>query len=585
VLLDLTVLNKKMNQTIEIPKRQKRHFLSENFVVDKWENIKPLYEGLKSRPITSANELKQWFRDRSELESAISEDMGWRYIRMTGDTANKEYVDSFNYFIAEIQPHIEPYSNDLNEKALGSPFLKDMKDPGYSILVRSLKKEHEIFREKNIPLNTEISQEAQKFGSISGAMTVEIEGKELTLQQAADLLQSSDRKVRENAYFKIAERRYQDKDKLDELFNKLMGLRHQVALNADFSNFRDYMFSAMGRFDYTPKDCFAFHDAVKKEVVPVLDALVRERKEHLKTDPLRPWDLSVNYSGDKPLKPFNNSEELINKSIECFRKLNPYLGERLAIMKEMHHLDLESRKGKAPGGYNYPLDEIGVPFIFMNATSSLRDLVTMVHEGGHAVHSFVTRDLELNSFKHTTSEVAELASMSMELITMEHWDLFFADRKDLIRAKKEHLEGIISTLPWVATVDKFQHWIYENPGHSVEERKAEWNKIFAMFSNTVTDWTGLEKFKDYIWQKQLHIYEVPFYYIEYAIAQLGAIAVWKNYKQNPEKALDQYLAALRLGYTKPIKEIYETAGIKFDFSQAYIRELISFVKEELDKCK
>jgi oligoendopeptidase F len=574
-----------MNPPIEIPKRNKRNFLSENFIVDKWENIQPLYEGLKSRTISNPIELRKWFKDRSELESAISEDMGWRYIRMTGDTSNKEYADNFNYFITEIQPHIEPYSNDLNQKALKSPYLKDMRDPGYDILIRSLKKDHEIFREKNIPLNTEISQESQMFGSISGSMTVEIEGKELTLQQASDLLKSTDRKVREHAYYKIAERRYKDKDKLDELFNKLLGLRHQVALNADFSNFRDYMFSSMGRFDYTPKDCFAFHDAVRMEVVPVLNALVKERKENMKVNDLRPWDLSVNYDGDKPLKPFNNSEELINKSIECFSILNPYLGERLAIMKEMRHLDLESRKGKAPGGYNYPLDEIGVPFIFMNATSSLQDLVTMVHEGGHAVHSFVTRELELNSFKNTTSEVAELASMAMELISMEHWDLFFPDRKDLVRAKREHLEGIISTLPWVATIDKFQHWIYEHPDHTIEERKVEWNKIFSMFSNTVTDWSGLEKFKDYIWQKQLHIYEVPFYYIEYAIAQLGAIAVWKNYKQDPKKALDQYLSALKLGYTKPIKQIYEAAGIKFDFSQPYIKELISFVKEELDKCR
>jgi oligoendopeptidase F len=572
-------------ETLEIPKKNKRKFLSENFVVDKWENIKPLYEELKSREINSSAELKKWFIDRSELESAISEDMGWRYIRMTGDTANKELVDSFNYFVSEIQPHIEPYSNDLNEKALKSPYLKDLQGNGYDIMIRSMKKEHEIFREKNIPLNTEISQEAQKFGAISGAMMVNIDGKELTLQQAADLLQSPHRNIRENAYYKIAERRYQDKDKLDELFNKLLGLRHQVAVNADFNNFRDYMFAALGRFDYQPEDCFAFHDAVEKEVVPMLNQLANERKAALKVNELRPWDLSVNYLGDKPLKPFMDGEELINKSIECFTMLNPFLGERLSIMKKMGHLDLESRKGKAPGGYNYPLDETGVPFIFMNATSSLRDLVTMVHEGGHAVHSFVTRDLELSAFKHTTAEVAELASMSMELISMEHWDLFFPDRNDLIRAKREHLEGIISTLPWVATIDKFQHWIYENPKHSNQERTETWNRIFAQFSNNVTEWKGLEKFKDYVWQKQLHIYEVPFYYIEYAIAQLGAIAVWKNFKENQQKALDQYLDALKLGYTKPIREIYKAAGIKFDFSQAYIRELMGFVKEELEKCK
>jgi oligoendopeptidase F len=572
-------------QTLELPEKNKRHFLSDKFVIDKWGNIKPLFEELKIREINSAEELKKWFLDRSELESAISEDMGWRYIRMTGDTSNKEYLERFNYFVSEIQPHIEPYSNDLNEKALNNPFLKELNNDGYDIMIRSMKKEHEIFREKNIPLNTEITQEAQKFGAISGAMMVNIDGKDLTLPQAADLLQSTDRKVRENAYYKIAERRYQDKDKLDELFNKLLSLRNQVALNAGFKNFRDYMFAALGRFDYKPEDCFAFHDAVEKEVVPMLNKLASERKEALKVEQLRPWDLGVNYLGDKPLEPFQDGEELINKSIECFSMLNPFLGERLSIMKKMGHLDLESRKGKAPGGYNYPLDETGVPFIFMNATSSLRDLVTMVHEGGHAVHSFVTRDLELSAFKHTTAEVAELASMSMELISMEHWDLFFPDKKDLIRAKREHLEGIISTLPWVATVDKFQHWIYENPTHSIAQRTEVWNRIFAQFSNSITDWSGLEKFRDCAWQKQLHIYEVPFYYIEYAIAQLGAIAVWKNFKENQGSALDQYLAALKLGYTKPIKEIYKTAGIKFDFSQAYIHELMGFVEEELAKCK
>jgi oligoendopeptidase F len=562
---------------------QERKYLKKDFKVDTWDNIKPFYEELKNRVIGSAEELRRWFQDRSELESVISEDLGWRYIRMTGDTANKEYTESFNYFIANIQPNIAPYSNALNEKALKSPYLKQLTFPGYSIAVRNIEKDFKIFREKNIPLQTEINQEEQKFGAISGAMTVEIDGKELTLQQASDRLLSPDRKIREETWIKISERRYQDHEKLDELFNKLLGLRHQVALNADFKNFRDYMFTAMGRFDYTPEDCFAFHEAVQKEVVPVLNELAVERKNTLKVDLLRPWDLSVNYFGDKPLKPFENGEELITKSIQIFDHLDPYLGNCLRTMKKMGHLDLESRKGKAPGGYNYPLDETGVPFIFMNATSSLRDLVTMVHEGGHAVHSFLTAGLELSSFKHPTSEVAELASMSMELLTMDKWDIFFLDRKELARAKREHLEGLILTLPWVATVDKFQHWIYENPQHSIEDRRREWNKILSMFSNSITDWSGLEKYRDYIWQKQLHIYEVPFYYIEYGMAQLGAIAVWKRYKEDQRSGLNKYMDALKLGYTKSIKEIYATAGIRFDFSKEYIRELVSFVKEELSK--
>ncbi|MCH8318761.1 MAG: M3 family oligoendopeptidase, partial [Bacteroidetes bacterium] len=310
-----------------------------------------------------------------------------------------------------------------------------------------------------------------------------------------------------------------------------------------------------------------------------------DRKKKMRVEKLRPWDLQVDKDGFPPLKPFNNTDELIEKTKQCFYRLDPFLGDCLVTMKEMGHLDLESRKGKAPGGYNYPLDEIGVPFIFMNATSTLSDLVTIVHEGGHAVHSFLTKDLELVAFKHTPSEVAELASMSMELISMDHWDLFFDNEKDLLRAKRKHLEQIIETLPWVAVIDKFQHWIYQNPGHKVDERVKKWNEIFDLFSSDVLDWQGLEHYKDYIWQKQLHLYEVPFYYIEYGIAQLGALAVWKNFKENPKKGLEKYLSALRLGYTRPIRDIYETAGIKFDFSKEYIRELIGFVKEELDELR
>ena len=251
----------------------------------------------------------------------------------------------------------------------------------------------------------------------------------------------------------------------------------------------------------------------------------------------------------------------------------------------MGHLDLESRKGKAPGGYNYPLEEIGVPFIFMNATSNLRDLVTLLHEGGHAVHSIVTRELPLNAFKNPPAEVAELASMSMELLTMDHWHVFFENPADLRRAKIQHLESLIETLPWVATIDKFQHWIYENPAHTVEERQRAWLTIFEQFSDTITDWNGLEDFKKQLWQRQLHIYEVPFYYIEYGMAQLGAIGVWRNFKQNPARGLSGYLNALKMGYTAPIGEIYAAAHVPFDFSKAYIAELMDFVKQELESLK
>jgi oligoendopeptidase F len=571
-----------MKAAIELPKRPTRKFIPENFSVVSWQVLEPYFENLQSRNINSADALKKWFLDRSELEAVISEDLAWRYIRMTCYTENKDYLNAYQDFIQNIQPRIAPVSDHLNKKAAASPYLNDLSSiEGYDILIRNLKKDIEIFREENVPLFTEISTEAQKYAQISGAMTVNVDGKEMTLQQASVLLMNTDRKKREEVYFKIIERRLKDKDVLDELFTKLIKLRHQVALNAGFKNFRDYMFKALGRFDYTAEDCFRFHEAIQHEVVPLLNEFANERKKSLGINSLRPWDKAVDPEGKEALKPFSNGKELAEKTIDVFNDLDTYLGQCLSIMREMGHLDLESRIGKAPGGYNYPLAEIGVPFIFMNATSTLRDMVTIMHEGGHAVHNFLTRDLELNDFKSTPSEVAELASMSMELISMDHWDKFFADNDELKRAKREHLEDLIETLPWVATIDKFQHWIYENPNHNVEERRNEWNKIFGEFTDTLTDWSGLKDAKDYLWQKQLHLYEVPFYYIEYGMAQLGAIAVWRNFRRDRQDGLKGYMNALKLGYLRSIPEIYKAANIRFDFSRDYIKELVAFVRKEL----
>jgi len=560
----------------------KRTYLPSDFTVTTWDTLKPYFEELLSRKITSSKELYAWYLDRSEFESAISEDLGWRYIKMTCDTTNEEIKNNFNFFVSELQPAMAPYSNQLDTKALEDPFLNELKDKeGFDIVIKLLEKDKSIYREENIPIFSEIEQTAHQFGTISGAMTVTVDDKEITMQQASDYLLQTDRSKREEVWKKINERRYQEKETLDNLFTTLIGLRHTAALNAGFKNFRDYMFTAMGRFDYTPADCYAFHEAIKTEVVPILNTLAEDRKKALKLDALKPWDLSVNYFGDTPLKPFKDVDDLTDKTIECFAKLDSYTAQCITTMKKIRHLDLMSRKGKAPGGYNYPLDETGVPFIFMNATQSLRDLVTMVHEGGHALHSFLTADLELNVFKHPTSEVAELASMSMELMSMEHWDIFFSDPKDLARAKREHLESVLQTMPWVATIDLFQHSIYQKPTHTLAEREEIWKESFYPFSNNTTDWSGLEKYRVNAWQKQLHLFEVPFYYIEYGMAQLGAIAVWRNYKKDPAKGYELYKKALALGYKKSIPEVYKAAGIKFDFSKEYIKELMDFVKDEL----
>ncbi|MFN3848615.1 MAG: M3 family oligoendopeptidase [Spirosomataceae bacterium] len=570
---------------IEIPQRKPRVFIGEEFTFSSWDDIAPLLENLKSRAINNAAELKQWFLDRSELESYLSENFAWRYIRQSCDTANEAHRNAFQFFVEQIQPNLATYSDVLNKKALESPYLAELKESGFEITVRGMKKAVEIFREENIPVETEIETKKMEFHAISGAMMVTINGEEMTLQKAADFLLSPDRAVREDAYVKIAERRYQDHARMDDLFTELRDLRHTVAQNAGFDNFRDYMFAAMGRFDYTPQDCFNFHEAVAETVVPLVNEMAAERKAKLAVTELKPWDLKVDTDGKPALKPFQNGEDLLDKTIVCFERIDPKLANYIRIMRAMGHFDVESRKGKAPGGYNYPLEEIGVPFIFMNATSNLRDLVTMVHEGGHAIHSFETRDLPINSFRNVPSEVAELASMSMELISMEHWDVFFENEDDFKRAKIEHLEDILEVLPWIATVDKFQHWLYENPTHSLDERKTAWIEIYNTFADKVTDWSGLERFKNYIWQRQLHIYEVPFYYIEYGMAQLGAISVWRNYKQNPQKGLDGYLNALRLGYTATIGQIYAAADIKFDFSKEYISELMDFVRNELNQLK
>jgi oligoendopeptidase F len=561
-----------------------RRFLPNKLKVSSWDVLSPYFNQLLEREINSKTDLENWLKDRSELEAYISEDMAWRYVRMTCDTTNKELEQAYLFFVTEIEPQISPLTDKLNHKLIQSPFVDELDKEKYFIYLRGIRKEIEIFRGENVPLMAEISTESQKYGAIIGSMSVEIDGKELTMQQAANFLKNPDRNKRETAFKKINEKRQAHATELDELFNKLISLRHQVAINAGFENFRDYMFAAMGRFDYTPKDCFDFHSAIQKEVMPLVKAFAEKRKIDLGLDSLRPWDMEVDTQNREALEPFTSGKDLIDKTERCFRKVDDYFAWCIETMDNMERLDLESRKGKAPGGYNYPMSETSVPFIFMNAASSTRDVETMVHEGGHAVHSFLSKDLELAAFKNCPSEVAELASMSMELLSYDGQDEFYPNKVDFNRAKEEHLEGIIKILPWIATIDKFQHWIYSNPSHTAQERKDYWFQLSKDFGTGMVDWSGYENIQAYTWQKQLHLYEVPFYYIEYGMAQLGALAVWRNYLNNKAKAIAQYKEALSLGYTKTIGEIYKTAGIEFNYTENYIKELMAFVKEELDKC-
>jgi oligoendopeptidase F len=560
-----------------------RHFLPADFTVTTWEALEPYFKALLERTINSKTDLEQWLQDMSEAEAVISEDACWRQIKMTCDTTDKALEEAFTYFCMEIQPKLQPYADALNKKLINNPFTKELDQEKFYTYLRSVKKSIDLFREENIPLQAELSVMQQQYGAIAGKMTVEVKGNEYTLQQASKFLEDHNRSLREEVYRKIQERRLQDKDALNELYSNLIAKRHQVAVNAGFANYRDYKFVELGRFDYTKEDCYNFHEAVKLHVLPLIEKINQKKKAKLGLDTLRPWDTEAEPAGVQPLKPFSGGEELYEKSVACFEQLNPFFADCLKQMKAMQHFDLESRKDKAPGGYNCPLAESGAPFIFMNAAGQMSDVTTMVHEGGHAIHSFLSHNLELSAFKEYPMEIAEVASMAMELFSMNHWESFFDNEADLQRAKEHQLERTITIFPWIATIDKFQHWVYENPTHTAEERQTKWMEILNEFSTNTIDFSGLEQYRQIGWQRQLHLFEVPFYYIEYGIAQLGAIGLWMQYKQNPHQALNNYINALSLGGTKPLPALYEAAGLKFDLSPNHIKTLMEFVNTEMEK--
>lgn len=564
-------------------KKLPRHFLAKDFSISTWEALEPWFKKLLEREVNSKADLDQWLQDMSELEAAVSEDACWRQIKMTCDTTDKSLEEAFAFFCMEIQPHIQPYADLLNKKLIENPFTSELDHSIFFPYLRSVKKNIELFREKNIPIQAELSVMQQQYGVISGRMSVEVNGKEYTLQQASKFLEDPDRSLREEVYRKIQERRLQEKDELDKLYTELILRRQHVAENAGFKNYRDYKFVELGRFDYTKEDCALFHESVKLHVVPLARKIYEHKKTALGIDDFRPWDTEVEPGGLAPLHPFKDGKDLLEKTEACFEKLNPFFAGCIRKMDTLNHFDLESRKGKAPGGYNCPLAESGAPFIFMNAAGQMSDVTTMVHEGGHAIQSFLTHPLSLSAFKEYPMEIAEVASMAMELFSMEYWDNFFDDENDLKRAKMHQLERVITIFPWIAMIDKFQHWIYENPNHSVQERTDAWMRIAEEFSIGVIDYSGLEKYREIAWQRQLHLFEVPFYYIEYGIAQLGAIGLWMQFKKDPASALENYIQALSLGGTKTLPELYEAAGLKLDFSPNYIRELMSFVESEMEK--
>ncbi len=556
-------------------------FVPQDIDAGSWDQIEPLLNALLEREINSAAELETWLHDRSELEAAISEVAAQRYIAMTCDTEDETIKAAFLDFVENIEPRFKPVAFELDRKYIACPHRSNLDVARYGVLDRDTEMDVKLFREENVELETKLTKLGQQYSEVCGAMMVEFDGEERTMPQMAKYSQVTDRAVREASFRAVADRRLQDADQINDIYDEMIKLRAQIAVNAGYENFRDYMFDQMHRFDYTPEDCKQFHAACDKVIIPIQNRMNSDRSNALGIDPLRPWDLAVDAKGRDPLRPFEGAQALIDGAGRIFEKMDTQLGTLYKRLLAPGCLDLESRKGKAPGGYQYNRDRSREPFIFMNAAGLHRDVTTMLHEGGHAFHSMLCEKDPLLHYRHSPMEFAEVASMSMELTSLPFLNEFYSE-EDANRARREQFESVIQILPWVATIDAFQHWVYTNPTHTRAERSEYWLSLLKRFGPDV-DWTGLEKYQPDSWQRQLHLFDVPFYYIEYGIAQLGALQLWLQYNRSAESAIANYTKALTLGGSAPLPTLYETAGIKLAFDAEMIEPLMNEVNQELDK--
>ena len=565
--------------TKEKLQKRPRKYYPESFNPSNVNEIKEHLAELLNYSINSVEDLILYIKKTEEFISIITTDYAYKYINLTCHTENEEYKKAFNEFNTSIMPVIQAKSLELNKKIYDSEYKNLLDKKLYERSLKIVKNSIELFSEKNIPLNIKDNELSMKYAEISSKMTVDFEGEEKTLAQMGVYQKNQDRSVREKAWIAVAKRIVSESKNLNELYNEMIELRGNIADNVGFDNYRDYMHQNKNRFAYTPQDIFDFHDSVEKEVVPFLKEINKERKQKLNVDVLRPWDTNVDLDG-KTLKPFKNAEELVEKTINILSKVDKQFGKQLQLIDNTGLLDLDNRKGKAPGGYNIGLSDYGAAFIFMNSVGLHRNVMTLLHEAGHAMHSYAIADSDLPDAHSITSELAELASMTMELFGLDYLTEFYPDSSDFNKAKKDTLIKTLQLLPSIMRIDAFQQWVYTNPNHTVKERMDYYKELSERF-NTGVDWSGLEQYQEAMWLNILHIFQVPFYVIEYAISQLGAISIFKNYKQDPVKTIEQYKEFLSLGGNRSLAEAYEAAGVKFDFSQNYIAEIVKFIKEEL----
>ncbi|MGA9778477.1 MAG: M3 family oligoendopeptidase [Limisphaerales bacterium] len=588
----------------KLPAYKPRKFVPQTVDLGDWPQIAPWFDQLERRaaPCRTAADLERWLLDWSELNAALDEESSRRYIAMTCHTDSAEAEKAYLHFVEHVEPELKPRQFALEKIYVAHPWrgellavrrdeLHESPKSGtriarpsefrYTVFDRDVNNHVELFRPENVPLETEEAKLCQQYQKLSGSLTVNFRGEEKTLVQMGRYLEEPNRALRQEAWELVAKRRLQEADKFDDILDAQIKLRQQIAHNAGFKNYRDYAFRRLGRFDYTSEDCEKFHDAVARHVMPVMRELQAERRAQLNLDKLRPWDMAVDPLNRPPLKPFARVDEMVSRTQKIFNRLDGELGGGFQKMQELRLLDLDNRKGKAPGGYQDTLNEARLPFIFMNAVGLQRDVETILHEAGHAFHALATRDEDLRAYRHAPIEFCEVASMSMELLGNEFIEEFYSDG-DASRARRVHLEGVVGVFPWIATVDAFQHWIYTHPDHTRDERRQAWLALMDRFGGDV-DWSGYETARTNLWHRQLHIFLHPFYYIEYGIAQLGALQVWANSKRDKAKALNDYKNALALGGSRPLPELFSAAGCHFEFSEKTIQPLAKMLREELKK--
>ncbi len=562
-----------------------------------WSNIEPHIRSLLERPVNSPADLEAWLLDRSELEAACSQTRAGLYIAMTANTEHAEINAAYGKFIESIGPKLEEAAFELDRRFVELAGQVKIDSDRYRVLLRNKKTAVEIFRTENVPIQTELAKLGQDYSKIAGAQMVTFDGREQTPSQMAVYQQNTDRSIREGAWRAVAKRRLEDRAALDRVLDEMVKRRHAVAKNAGFSNYVDYAFKDMRRFDYTPTDCQKFWGSVEKHVVPMMRRLDERRRQALKIESLRPWDLGVDTKGRAGLKPFTGGRELFDKSIATMDALDPRLGKMLRTLGRDAQaddpsrgfvtacLDLDSRRGKRPGGYMYVRDRSREPFIFMNAAGLHRDVMTMVHEAGHAFHSMLAAPEWLVDYRESPIEFAEVASMSMEHLTMPHWGVagaFYSNEEDLNRARREHLEDSLTILSWIATIDSFQHWMYGKPEHTHAQRDDFWIELDQRFGHALS-WNGMTDERRTNWQRQGHLFSHPMYYIEYGIAQLGSLQLWLRSKKESERAaVDGYTRALALGGSKPLPQLFEAAGIRFDFGDKTVASIVEAVERELE---